>query len=237
MAQPGATLIVADYAAIQLRIIADMVQDPELIRCFRGPDQVDPHTRTAAEMLGKPVTAVTAGERKQAKPVNFGFAFGMGAARLVGYARDHYGVELTLAQAIAFRNAFFRVYPSIHAWHRRVSATAAGTTEVRTASGRLRILRTVNGRPPFTEILNTPVQGTEADGVKRAMALLHPRLKEFGASLIAVVHDEFVVETPAEVAEAVKAVVVKAMVGGMAEFVTTVPVVVEAVVSDCWAKS
>ena len=134
-----------------------------------------------AEMLGKAIELVTPSERKQAKPVNFGFAFGMGAERLVGYARDNYGVDLTQAQAVSFRNAYFRLYRSVRDWHRRVSNTAGITTEVRTASGRLRKLQAKGGRAPFTEILNTPVQGTEADGMKRSLALLHPRLKAFGA--------------------------------------------------------
>jgi DNA polymerase-1 len=237
VAGDGSKLVVADYAAIQLRIVADLTGDPELIRCFGSVPPIDPHRRTAAFITGKEMQEISNDERQLAKAVNFGLAFGMGARRFVQYARDSYGVVLTAEEAEIFRERFLTLYEGIREWHRRTGVEGPGSEGVRSASGRLRRLVPKDGRFPFTEFLNTPVQGTEADGVKRALALLHPRLRASGAQIVNVVHDELVVRTPSERAEEVKALVMSAMVDGMQEFVRRVPVSVEAVVADTWAKA
>lgn len=233
----GHKFVIADYAAIQLRIVADISGDPELVRCFASNPPVDPHRRTAAFITGKAINEISKEERQLAKAVNFGLAFGMGARRFVIYARDSYGVVLTMEEAEHFRDRYFALYEGIRAWHRRTGVVAVGEAGVRTASGRYRELQAKHGRVPFTDFLNTPVQGTEADGVKRALALLHPRLREFGAEIVNVVHDELVVRTPSDVAEVVKPIVVNCMVEGMGEFVRRVPVVVEADTAETWTKA
>ena len=142
---------------------------------------IDPHRRTAAFITGKEMQEITKDERQLAKAVNFGLAFGMGARRFVQYARDSYGVILTIEEASLFREQFLTLYKGIREWHRRTGFEGPSHEGVRSASGRFRRLVLDDGRFPFSEFLNTPVQGTEADGVKRALTLLHARLAGTGA--------------------------------------------------------
>jgi DNA polymerase I-like protein with 3'-5' exonuclease and polymerase domains len=82
--------------------------------------------------------------------------------------------------------------------------------------------------------LNTPIQGGAADGMKAALILLHKQLPPLGARLVLCIHDEVLVEAPADRAEEVKAVVEKAMIAGMESFITAVPIVVEARICSSW---
>jgi len=227
---PGHLLIVADYAAIELRALARIANDPRLRRTFA--EGGDPHRVTAAAALAKLEAEVTAAERQSAKAVNFGFAFGMGPDRFISYARLTYGVEVTRPQAVAFRDSYLRLYEGVARWQAQMRATMP--CEVRTASGRLRRFRDPHGG--YCERLNTPVQGTAADGLKQAMVLLRPRLAAIGARIVLCVHDELLVEAPADRASEAKAIVEEGMVEGMRTFVPDVPIVVEAAVRSTWAK-
>jgi DNA polymerase I-like protein with 3'-5' exonuclease and polymerase domains len=231
VAEPGHVLIAADYSVIQLRILADVSHDVQLMRCFMGNPPVDPHVMTAALLLAKDVETVSPQERTVAKAINFGFAFGMGLNRFISHARNRFGVMFTAEQAQEFQERFFDVYRGVRDWQFRTWSEFRGSA--RSASGRLRLLPHGAARYAY---LNTPIQGTEADGLKRALALLHPQLAAIEAHLVNVIHDELVVSVPADRAEHVKAVVVRAMVAGMQEFVPAVPIDVEASVSPRWKK-
>lgn len=230
-APAGRTLVVADYAAIELRVLAHITKDKRLASIFQANG--DPHRALAAILLRKEPAAVTGDERKRAKPVNFGFAFGMGARRFVGYALKDYGVTFTEAEAGRFRAAYLRAYREVDTWQKKTRATMH--LEVRTCAGRVRSFS--NRKDGYTERLNMPVQGTAADGMKRAMALLAPRLARLDARIVLAVHDELVVEVPEQAAEEAKRVVNDGMVEGMAVDVSSVPIVVEAEVRRTWGKT
>ena len=218
VAPSGRTLVKADYSQIELRIAAVIAGEPAMIAAYARGD--DLHALTAAAVLGKAAAAVTKADRQLAKAVNFGLLYGGGAPMLAGYAKSNYGVTLTAAQAAAYRAAFFRAYPKLAAWHRR---QADGVTATRTLAGRRR-----KSVAKFTEKLNTPVQGTGADGLKAALALLWERRHDHPTAVpVLAVHDEIVVECAAADAEAVKAWLVTAMTDGMAPLCHPVPVVVE----------
>jgi DNA polymerase-1 len=226
----GHLFVCADYSAIELRVVADLTQDPRMLEVFKNSG--DPHRATAALLLNKPQDAVTKAERQRAKAVNFGFVFGMGAQRFVQYARSDYGVVMSLEEATNFRNLYLDAYAAIAKWHKSIGRTMPSV--VRTASGRWR--RFDDSGRGYCERLNTPVQGTAADGLKRAMVLLHERLPEYGARMILSVHDEVLVETPVDAAEQVKSVVEAAMKDGMQEFVKSVPIAVEVTVRRTWSE-
>ncbi len=228
--QAGQVFVVADYAAIELRVLADITQDPELVRIFS--EGGDPHRQTAAAILGVKVASVSPADRQRAKAVNFGFAFGMGAQRFVVYAQSDYGVVLSEAEARGFKRRYLETYRGVALWQNR--AKAQMPLVVRTASGRRRSFQT-KGRG-FCERLNTPVQGTAADGLKQAMILLRDRLRPLGARIVLCVHDEIVVEVPEHQAQQGLSLVEACMREGMAEFVKTVPIVVEAEIRRTWAK-
>ncbi|PRP90959.1 DNA polymerase I, thermostable [Enhygromyxa salina] len=234
VAAEGHKLIIADYAQIELRVAAHLAPCEALRAVFRAGR--DPHRATAANLAGKPEHEIDSHERKLAKAVNFGFLFGMGARRFRQYARDSYGLELDERQAAAAREAFFRTFPGIAAWHRRIGALSRrGTHEditVTTAMGRRRTFPA--GKFSFNSALNIPVQGTAAEGFKVAVLRLQPALAKIGGRGVLIVHDEYLAEVPAAHAERGREIVVETMVAAMAELVDTVPIVVEAEIAEHW---
>ncbi|MBN2575304.1 MAG: DUF3854 domain-containing protein [Deltaproteobacteria bacterium] len=228
---PGYLFVCADYAAIELRVLAQITKDPGLLEVFGTGG--DPHRRTAAAMVGVHETQVRKEDRQKAKAVNFGFAFGMGADRFVSYALSDYGLSFSNAEAERFKALYRRAHPGVARWQQDIGAQMP--LEVRTASGRLQRfdIRTEG----YCERLNTPVQGTAADGMKAALVLLHERLPALGARLVLCIHDEVLVEASIDRAEEVEKVVEASMVEGMQRFVTAVPIVVEASIRSTWAES
>jgi DNA polymerase-1 len=225
----GYRFVSADFAAIELRVLAEETQDPLLLKVFRSGG--DPHRTTAALLLNKPEGQVTKEERQCAKAVNFGFVFGMGAKTFVTYAYAQYGLKLSLADAQRFLTGYRAAYVGVAEWQRRIGRLRAPS--IRTASGRLR--RFADPDAGYCQRLNTPIQGTAADGMKKALVLLHQQLPRLGARLLLAVHDEVLVEAPAAVAEETKAVVISCMEEGMRTYVKSVPIVVEASVRTTWS--
>jgi DNA polymerase I len=212
-------LVSTDLSQIELRIAAKISGDQRLRDAFLH--RQDLHTLTAQSILG--LKEVTKEQRQLAKALNFGLLYGMGAASLQTYARVDYGINLTERQAAAYRERFFRTYPGLRRWHREVGSSKS--KETRTLGGRRRLL---TDETSYTQILNTPVQGTGADGIKEAIALLWERREACPeASLVLAIHDELVAEVPTEKAEAAKAWLEAAMKDGIAPLVAPVPVEVE----------
>jgi DNA polymerase-1 len=230
-APEGRILIKADYSQIELRLAAKMWDEPVMLETFREGGDV--HEATAKSITGK--EEVTKEERKLAKAVNFGLIFGQGAQGLKDYARNNYGVEMTLEEADAYRTRFFETYRGIARWHTMEDARLRrGQVDTRTLAGRRR--RNVRS---YAEHLNAPVQGTAADGMKMALALLWERRDECrGAVPILAVHDEIVVECDEGEAEKVEAWLKNAMVDGMDTVLNAtepnVPIEVETSVAQTW---
>jgi DNA polymerase I-like protein with 3'-5' exonuclease and polymerase domains len=225
-APPGRLLVKADYSQIELRIAAKVSGDEAMLDAYR--QGIDLHTLTARNVLG--IENVTKQHRQLAKAVNFGLLYGMGAKTFQLYALSNYGLTLTLEQAQQYHKAFFDAYPGLVRWHRKAGSTGKKTIETRTLAGRRRL-----NVERFTEKLNTPVQGTGADGLKLALALLWERRAEVpGAFPVLAVHDEVVVECDAVQAEAVGAWLRRAMVDAMAPLIDPVPVEVEVKTAPTW---
>jgi DNA polymerase-1 len=229
VAPPGRVLVKADYSQLQLRIAAKIADEKRMLAAYATGE--DLHTLTALQITGQ--AEATKGDRQLAKAVNFGLLFGLGAKGLRDYAKSNYGLDLTLEQAAQYRRSFFATYPGLERWHRR--AGNAKAAECRTLAGRRRLL---DGKTPYTHRLNTPVQGTEADGLKLALALLWERRAACpGAFPVLVVHDEIVVECDADQAGAAAAWVKQAMLDGMAPLIDPVPVEVEVKVGRTWGDA
>jgi DNA polymerase-1 len=227
IAPPGRVLVKADYSQLQLRIAAKVAGDRAMLDAYaRGEDL---HTLTARQITGK--AEVSKADRQVAKAVNFGLIFGLGAKGLRSYARSTYGLDLTEAEAAQYRRAFFQAYSGLGDWHQRAGSSTA--QECRTLGGRRRLL---DDKTPYTHRLNSPVQGTEADGAKLAMALLWERRDQCpGAFPVLFGHDEIVVEADAGQAEAAAAWLKRAMLDGMSPLLDPVPVAVEVQVGRTWA--
>lgn len=230
-APPGKKLIVGDYSTIDLRVLADQTGDAQLKRVF--VENGDPHRNTAARVLNIPEGEVTEHQRDQAKPVNFGAALGMGPDTLIAHARKSYKVTLTRADAELFLRTFFETYPGVAEWQKQMSDEMPAV--LRTKSGRRCCF--FDPDDDYNARLAFPIQGTAADGMKLAMVLLHPHLKRLGARIILAVHDELLVEAPAEHAEEVRRIMRECMIAGMKKYVPSVPIVVEPEVRASWKKT
>jgi DNA polymerase I-like protein with 3'-5' exonuclease and polymerase domains len=225
--EPGTALVKADYSQIELRLAAVVAKDATMLKAYQAG--ADLHTLTAASVLGIPKAEVSKEHRQLAKALNFGLIYGAGAETLVSYAASNYGVTITLAEAQAHRDTFFRTYPGLRRWHK---SQRNGTEDLRTLTGRIR--RNIER---FTEKLNTPVQGSGADGIKAALARLWQyRHEQPTARLVAVVHDEVVAECPIADAPAVAEWLTRHMIAAMAEIAgAAVPIEVEATIAADWA--
>jgi DNA polymerase I-like protein with 3'-5' exonuclease and polymerase domains len=225
-APEGRVLVKADFSQIELRIAAKVCGDSAMLAAYARRE--DLHTATARTVLG--TAEVTREHRQLAKSLNFGLQFGMGARGFRDYARNNYHVILTLEQAENYRAAFFRTYPGLAAWHRRVGGSGEDAMETRTLTGR----RCLNVRR-FTEKLNLPVQGAGADGLKMALALLWERRAECpDAFPVLAVHDEIVVEADADRAVAAAAWLKAAMLDAMTPLIDPVPVDDEVKMARTW---
>ena len=234
-AAPGKRLVLADYAAIEMRICAEIAGDAELIRVFT--DGKDAHRFVAAFVAEKAEAEVTKTERQAAKAVNFGLIYGMQPEKLALYAKSNYGVDMSLAQAERSRSRYFALFPRIEQWHAQAQADFRKHGNVRTLSGRLRYLP----QDAFNEVYNTPVQGTGADGLKRSLALVHKQLQAMGdsASIYHHVHDEIILEVDDKddaVREAQR-ILHDSMVEGMSHYLKQTPVVVEPSSGYSWAEA
>lgn len=206
---PGGRLLVkADYSQIELRIAATISKDKKMLDAFQNG--VDIHQMTAKKLTGQ--TTVDEAARKLAKAVNFGLLYGQGARGLMEYAKSAYDIEMTPTDAESHRKTFFKTYPGIAKWHYAVKAAfQLGDRKAATLTGRTR-----SSMKSFNELLNHPVQGTGADGLKAAMSLLWERRAECpGAVPVLVVHDEIVVECDEENKKTATAWLTKAMTEGM----------------------
>lgn len=205
VAPKGTVLISADYSQIELRILAHVSQDEALLDSFRKGEDV--HTRTAAEVFGVPIGEVTSEHRRAAKAVNFGIAYGQTSFGL-SQRLDIGGHD---AQQIIDR--YFARYAGVRRW---LDATIEGARKeghVSTLFGRKRAVPDINARNFALRggaeriAVNTPIQGTAADVMKRAMLAVARALKaeRLGARMLLQVHDELVIEVPeAEVEQVAK---------------------------------
>lgn len=196
VAGEGNVLLDADYSQIELRVLAHMSADPAMCDAFQKGQDI--HTRTAAEIHGVPMEAVTPAMRRGAKAINFGIVYGIsgfGLARNTGISRK---------EADRFIATYFDRYPGVRAFMDECVRLGRERGYAETLFLRRRELFELSSANRnvrnFGEraAMNTPVQGTAADIIKIAMVRVAERLRERGlqARLILQVHDELVVECP-----------------------------------------
>ncbi|MBF0502770.1 MAG: hypothetical protein HQM09_21730, partial [Candidatus Riflebacteria bacterium] len=236
----GRAIVHADYPAIEMRISSVMADDATLITAFK--EGLSPHKITAAKISGKSYDEVTSEEKDRAKPVNFGFQYGMFPPTFVDYAFES-GLVINLAQAEEFRHAFLDNYSGIRRWHDETNMLLNESDEkielVSKRTGRsyqvgVIPVRTLVGRrikaAGLNAALSYQVQGTGADIQKTAVVTLGSKLRQVGldAQIINMVHDAIYVECAATEKDAVKTILKESMESAvnslLTEFVTEVDV-------------
>lgn len=232
IAPKGYAVLSADYSQIELRVLAHLSQDKELIRAFEGSEDV--HTHTASLVFEVDKAAVTPEMRRRAKTINFGVIYGMGESALSKQLR------IPREEAARFIAAYFRRYEGVRTFMDQTVESARKGEAVRTLFGRRRFLPNLHSsnrgfRFEAERIAkNTPIQGTAADILKRAMVTLWREPPSKGSRMVLTVHDELVFEVPEGEVEEAKKNVVRRM-RGAAEL--SVPLVVDAGAGASWADA
>jgi len=233
VAEPGHLLLSADYSQIELRILAHLSGDETLIDTFRRGEDV--HDRTAREVFG-PLSPIPPDEQRRiAKMVNYALLYGKTAFTL---ARD---LGVSRKEAESFIEAYFARYPRVRGFIEETIAEARETGTVRTLLGRLRRLPDLRARSypvrmeAERQAMNTPVQGSAADLIKRAMIDLWRELGErnMRSRLILQIHDELLLEVPEDEAKSAQTLVAEVMEGALD---LVVPLVVDARLGASWAE-
>jgi DNA polymerase-1 len=183
-------LLAADYSQIELRILAHYAEDAVLIRAFQ--DGEDIHTRTAAEVYDVDLGKVTSAMRRVAKTANFAIIYGVSA---YGLSQQ---TDMDVAEAKEFIERYFARYPGIKKYIEETKTFAKANGYVTTLFNRRRYLPEINDRnfnvQQFAErtAINTPIQGTAADIIKKAMIQIQQKLDGMKTKMVLQVHDELV---------------------------------------------
>ncbi|MFH1286204.1 MAG: DNA polymerase I [Candidatus Magasanikbacteria bacterium] len=236
IAEKGYTLIAADYSQIELRIVASLAKDKELIKIFSKGEDV--HRATAAVINGVPLDEVTKEMRSRAKAVNFGVLYGMGAFGLASRT----GISRWEAQE--FIHEYFEVFSGVKTYLDRVLKQAKKDGYVETLFGRRRYIPEL--KAPNRQVrasgermaINMPIQGTAADLMKMAMIAVHENMRSSkhlnkDVKMILQVHDEVVLEVKIGLEKEIAALVKKEMEGVVK---LDVPVEVDVHVGKRWGK-
>jgi DNA polymerase-1 len=232
IAEEGWLLVALDYSQIELRVLAHLSGDENLIRVFQ--EGRDIHTETASWMFGVPREAVDPLMRRAAKTINFGVLYGMSAHRL------SQELAIPYEEAQAFIERYFQSFPKVRAWIEKTLEEGRRRGYVETLFGRRRYVPDLEARVKSVReaaermAFNMPVQGTAADLMKLAMVKLFPRLEEMGARMLLQVHDELVLEAPKERAEAVARLAKEVMEG---VYPLAVPLEVEVGMGEDWLSA
>lgn len=194
-APPGYAFVEADFGQVEFRLAAFISRDRTARELLNRGEDV--HLVMAGKMTGKPLSQVTKDERKNAKPVNFGFLYGMGWAKFIETAFTKYGVEFSEAEARAARKAFFDLYPGFVDWHNRQRRIVAQYGRVQSPMGRVRHLPDIFSGDKRVraeaerQAINSPVQAFASDMNLLSMNILCDAFREheIDAHVLGTVHD------------------------------------------------
>ena len=232
--EPGCLFFSADYSQIELRVMAHLSQDSQMIEVFR--EGKDLHAATAANIYKKPIEEVTRDERTKSKRANFGIIYGItvfGLAERLDIPRD---------EAKMLIDGYFNTFPQVHDYMEQSKEVARKQGYVTTLFGRRRYLPDINSQNSvvrgFAErnAINAPIQGTAADIIKVAMIHIHQRFKAEGirSKMILQVHDELNFSVYPEEKERVEHIVIEEMQNA---FHMAVPLVADSGFGDNWLEA
>ena len=233
-ARDGWMLVDADYSQIELRVLADISKDENMVEAFR--ENQDIHSITASQVFDMPLDYVTSQMRSKAKAVNFGIVYGIGAYSL---AKD---IGVSNKEAKNYIDSYLRHYSGIDRYMREVVEKAKETGYVETTFGRRRYLPELSASNGMTRAFgervarNAPIQGTAADIIKIAMIKVDKRLtkENLEARLILQVHDELIVECPAHETMMVAMILQEEMEKAVS---LSVPLIADSAVGENWYEA
>ena len=232
--EPGCLFFSADYSQIELRVMAHLSNDSQMIEVFR--EGKDLHAATAANIYKKPIEEVTRDERTKSKRANFGIIYGI---TVFGLAER---LDISREEAKQLIDGYFATFPDVHDYMEQAKQTARQQGYVTTLFGRRRYLPDINSANAtvrgFAErnAINAPIQGTAADIIKVAMIRIHQRFKAEGirSKMILQVHDELNFSVYPEEKGRVEAIVLEEM---QHAFPLNVPLVADSGFGNNWLEA
>ena len=231
---PGCLFMSADYSQIELRLMADMSGDPDMVAAFRAGEDI--HRATAAKIYKEPIEQVTDVQRRNAKTANFGIIYGISA---FGLAER---LDIPRAEAKMLIDGYFATYPRVKEYITETITQAKERGYVTTVMGRKRFLSDINSRNAVVRsyaernAVNAPLQGSAADIIKKAMIDIAREIESRGlrSRMIMQVHDELIFNVVPEELDAVKSLVERLM---MQAYSGNVPLEVAAGVGANWLEA
>jgi len=227
-------LFAADYSQIELRLIAELSQDPEMVKSFKNGDDI--HRSTAANVFGVPINEVTREQRSYAKTVNFGIIYGVSA---FGLSQQ---TNLSRKEAKALIDTYYQTYPTLKKYMATQVEFAKENGFVKTLLNRRRYLKNINSANAIVRAadernaVNAPIQGTAADIIKIAMIDIQNMLDQgnYKSKMLLQVHDELVFDLHKEEIEILKPLIVSKMENA---YHIGVPLVVDTDQGDNWLEA
>ena len=234
VAEEGKKIISADYSQIELRLIAELSGEDNMIKAFQNGEDI--HASTASKLFKIPLDQVDKIQRSQAKTVNFGIIYGQGAFALA----EQTGLSRTEAKQMI--DSYYENYPKLKIFMTEQVEKARKNGFVETILGRKRHLKDINSNNFVVRghaernAVNAPIQGSAADVIKIAMIDIDKALSEggFKTKMLLQVHDELLFEVPVEEIEPIKALIKEKMESAMK---TKVPLIVEVGVGNNWLEA
>ena len=234
VADPGQKLISADYSQIELRLIAEIAGEENMIDAFKKGEDI--HASTASKLFKIPLDEVSKTQRSQAKTVNFGIIYGQGAFGLA----DQTGLSRTEAKQMI--EEYYANYPKLKEWMSTQVQKARELGYVETILKRKRHLKDINSANFVVKshaernAVNAPIQGSAADIIKIAMINIQKKLEEknLKTKMLLQVHDELVFESPENEVETASKLIKTEMESAIE---TQVPLLVEVGVGDNWLEA
>ncbi len=234
VADEGKKIISADYSQIELRLIAEISGEQNMIKAFQNGEDI--HASTAAKLFGIDLSEVSKTQRSQAKTVNFGIIYGQGAFALA----EQTGLSRTEAKKMI--DSYYETYPRLKEYMAEQVKKAQNLGFVETILGRRRHLKDINSSNFVVKAhaernaVNAPIQGSAADIIKLAMIKIENELEtqKLETKMLLQVHDELLFETPIAEIETATALIKKEMESA---FETKVPLLVEVGVGDNWLEA
>jgi DNA polymerase-1 len=232
-------LLSADYSQIELRIIAALSGEDNMIKAFQNNEDI--HKSTAAKVFNVPLDEVTKEQRSHAKTVNFGIVYGVSAFGLSNQS------NLSRQESAALIEAYYKTYPKLKAYMQEQVDFARENGYVQTVLGRRRYLKDINSANAMVRsgaernAVNAPIQGSAADIIKIAMINIHQKLAEkkadgsaWKSKMLLQVHDELVFDVHLSEIELIKPLIKQEMEQA---FVLQVPLEVEMGMGDNWLEA
>jgi DNA polymerase-1 len=234
VANPGNKLIAADYSQIELRLIAAISEEENMIKAFQNGEDI--HASTASKLFNIPLEEVTKTQRSQAKTVNFGILYGQGA---FGLAEQ---TGLSRSEAKEMIANYFETYPKLKKYMAEQVVKAQELGYVETILNRKRHLKDINSANFVVKAhaernaVNAPIQGSAADVIKLAMIKIDEKIteKNLKTKMLLQVHDELVFEAPEDEVELVSELIKTQMESA---YITTVPLLVEVGIGNNWLEA